>query len=69
MRVAKLTVCTLVHVTHTYGSSADIPFWVTDLCFIIKIWLVTLTDENALTSNRQLVASLSLPVSRSYIYT
>ena len=47
--------------------SADTPFWVTDLCFIIKVWLVTLTDENALTSNRQLVASLSLPVSRSYM--
>ena len=56
MWVAKLPVCTLVHVTHTYGSSSDTPFWVTNLCFIIKVWLVTLTDENALTSSRQLVA-------------
>ena len=60
MWVAKLTVCTLVHVTHTYGGSSDTPFWVTDLRFIIKVLLVTLTDENALTSNRQLVASLSV---------
>ena len=38
---------TCTHTLHPHDPGA------TGLCFIIKVWLVTLTDENALTSNRE----------------
>ena len=44
---------TPVHVHRATEVIATLHPGTTGSCFIIKVWLVTLTDENALASNRQ----------------